>query len=212
MQKPPLHGYRTLFTFSIARIRHVARSLALLYSHRIKIEASIAVVLPPAHSRAHTHICVERRVCTRNWMHLSRSNRGHGEVQVGLLVYTDVYANLRASASVRGYQTCERRSSSAKVENRHGSLGNKMRAPALPWGWGPLDNPYCTPHSLVLPLYVRPSRRRPWPYILRSAGRVLSGLVALERNPIESICGRPVCPKFLKNGGHAAENFCKFSI
>lgn len=51
----------------------------------------------------------------------------------------------------QGYQTCERRSSSAKVENRHGSLGNKMRAPALPWGWGPLDNPYCTPHPLVLP-------------------------------------------------------------
>lgn len=120
--------------------------------------------------------------------------------------------NLRASTSVQGYQTCERRSSSAKVENRHGSLGNKMRAPALPWGWGPLDNPYCTPHPLVLPPYVRPSRRRPWPYILRSAGRVLSGLVALERNPIESICGRPGCPKFLKNGGCVAGNFCKFLI
>lgn len=94
MQKPPLHGYRTLFTFSIARIRHVARSLALLYSRRIKIEANIAVVLPPARSRGRAHIRVERRECTRNSMHILRSNRGRGEVQVGLSVYADVYAKL----------------------------------------------------------------------------------------------------------------------
>lgn len=106
-----------------------------------------------------------------------------------------------------------RRPSSAKVENRHGSLGNKMRAPALPWGWGPLDNPYCTPHPLVLsPPHARPSRRRPWPYILRSAGGVLSGLVAPERNPIESICELGGRPKFLKNDGRAVGNFCEFSI
>lgn len=107
-----------------------------------------------------------------------------------------------------------RGSSSAKVENRHGSLGNKMRAPALPWGWGPLDNPYCTPHPLVLslPPHARPSRRRPWPYILRSAGRVLSGLVAPERNPTKYICGRTACSKFLKNDGRAAGNFSEFSI
>lgn len=55
-----------------------------------------------------------------------------------------------------------RRPSSAKVENRHGSLGNKMRAPALPWGWGPLDNPYCTPHPLVLsPLTLVPRAAAP---------------------------------------------------
>jgi len=126
----------------------------------------------------------------------------------------DVYAKLSPGETReprhRAYETG---SSSAKVENRHGSLGNKMRAPALPWGWGPLDNPYCTPHPLVLPPpHVRPSRRRPWPYILRSAGRVLSGLVALERNPIESICQRTACPKFLKNGGHVARNFREFLI
>lgn len=59
--------------------------------------------------------------------------------------------NFRPAKRASWHRAYERGSSSAKVENRHGSLGNKMRAPALPWGWGPLDNPYCTPHPLVLP-------------------------------------------------------------
>lgn len=48
-----------------------------------------------------------------------------------------------------------------KVENLYGSLGNKMRAPALPRGWGPLDNPYCTPHPLVLPPRLAPLAAAP---------------------------------------------------
>lgn len=209
MQKPPLHGYRTLFTFSIARIRHVARPLARSRYRRIKIEANIvAVVLPPTRPRARTHVASVRASLRRALRELAEAADKY-RPRPSTRMFT---LNLRANASAQGYQTRERRSSSAKVENRHGSLGNKMRAPALPWGWGPLDNPYCTPHPLVLPPYVRPSRRRPWPYILRSAGRVLSGLVAPERNPTESICGRLAPPKFLKNGGRAAGNFCKFSI
>lgn len=48
-----------------------------------------------------------------------------------------------------------------KVENLYGSLGNKMRAPALPRGWGPLDNPYCTPHPLPLPPSLAPLAAAP---------------------------------------------------
>lgn len=51
-----------------------------------------------------------------------------------------------------------------------------MRAPALPRGWGPLDNPYCTPHPLVLPPWLAPLAAAP--------GRIYS-----DRS--EEFCPRP---------------------
>jgi len=198
MQKPPLHGYRTLFTFSIARIRHV-------------VLASLSLSLSLAwdkNRRKYRRPCfsVERARAIRRLAGPRTGIRGR---VIRELARGDA---CKVARSIRRSGASER--ASAKVENRHGSLGNKMRAPALPRGWGPLDNPYCTPHPLVLlsPLRVRPSRRRPWPYIPRSAGRVLSGLAAPERNAAESICGGAARPKFLKNGGRAAGNFREFSI
>lgn len=202
-----------------SRRASLARSLAraTVLSRRVKIEANISSRLffrrggggGGARSRGRTHVARQKTRFDAPFATLAEAAVKYRPACRSTRTFT---LNLRATANVQGYQTRERRSSSAKVENRHGSLGNKMRAPALPWGWGPLDNPYCTPHPLVLPPYVRPSRRRPWPYILRSAGRVLSGLVALERNPIESICRRAGWPKFLKNDGRTVGNFCKFLI
>lgn len=161
MQKPPLHGYRTLFTFSIAHIRHIALAHATVFLRGIKIEANIVAVVLPFASSAHLRPR-DARTCTQCSIP-SRSSETADEYRAegergwrgGGLARICVYAKLwremkRASYRARG------ESSSAKVENRHGSLGNKMRAPALPWGWGPLDNPYCTPHPLVLSL--SPSR------------------------------------------------------
>lgn len=141
-----------------------ARSLAraTVLSRRVKIEANISSRLffrrGGAHSRGRTHVARQKTRFDAPFATLAEAAVKYRPTCRSTRTFT---LNLRAIASVQGYQTRERRSSSAKVENRHGSLGNKMRAPALPWGWGPLDNPYCTPHPLVLPPYVRPSRRRP---------------------------------------------------